>query len=105
MNRLPSPTGSGQYTSEERYRAFNTKDDATSKDGDMPLKAVSEQAARRPRASEKAPFVKDLPVSDKGARRTAAVTLFPIPRPAYQALESTSLFSSPKHSLSATQAA
>jgi CRISPR-associated protein Csx17 len=41
-------------------------------------KLASELAARRLRASGKAPLVKDLPVSGDTARRTAAAILFPI---------------------------
>ncbi len=41
-------------------------------------KAASELAARRLRASGKAPLVNDLPVGGDTARRTAAAMLFPI---------------------------
>lgn len=54
-------------------------------------KAASELAARRLRASGKAPLVKDLPVSGDIARRTAAAILFPISHRDFYALERTIL--------------
>jgi len=50
-------------------------------------KAASELAARRLRASGKAPLVKDLPVSGDIARRTAAAILFPISHRDFHLLE------------------
>lgn len=50
-------------------------------------KAASELAARRLRASGKAPLVKDLPVSGDTARRTAAAMLFPIASHDFRLLE------------------
>jgi CRISPR-associated protein Csx17 len=50
-------------------------------------KAASELAARRLRASGKAPLVKDLPVGGDTARRTAAAMLFPIASHDFRLLE------------------
>jgi CRISPR-associated protein Csx17 len=50
-------------------------------------KAASELAARRLRASGKAPLVKDLPVGGNTARRTAAAMLFPIASHDFHLLE------------------
>jgi CRISPR-associated protein Csx17 len=50
-------------------------------------KAASELAARRLRASGKAPLVKDLPVGGGIARRTAAAILFPISHHDFRLLE------------------
>jgi CRISPR-associated protein Csx17 len=50
-------------------------------------KTASELAARRLRASGKAPLVKDLPVGGDIARRTAAAMLFPIASHDYRLLE------------------
>jgi CRISPR-associated protein Csx17 len=50
-------------------------------------KAASELAARRLRASGKAPLVKDLPVTGDIARRTAAAILFPISHRDFRLLE------------------
>lgn len=56
---------------------------AMNKDG----KSASELAARRLRASGKAPLVKDLPVGGDTARRTAAAMLFPIASHDFRLLE------------------
>lgn len=50
-------------------------------------KAASELAARRLRGSGHAPLVKELPVSDEIARRTAAAMLFPISPQDFRQLE------------------
>ena len=76
------------------FRPFSGKDDAIplvpailqrAMNGDG--KAASELAARRLRASGKAPLVKDLPVGGDAARRTAAAMLFPIASHDFRVLE------------------
>ena len=76
------------------FRPYNGKDDAIplvpailhrAMNGDG--KTASELAARRLRASGKAPLVKGLPVSGDIARRTAAAMLFPIALQDFRQLE------------------
>jgi CRISPR-associated protein Csx17 len=54
-------------------------------------KLASQLAARRLRASGKAPLVQELPVSGAVASRTAAAMLFPISYPHIRLLERTIL--------------